>query len=177
MKTNTKIPQKKFHMFLAAKLRYPIPNPFPKFLFSTSLMSQYNSNNNAVHVSQETQTQQTASLDDFFKINLIIGQIKHVESVKKSTKLLMLRVDMGKYGTDRIILSGIAPYYPIKFNEKQEIEHELLNKKCIFVENLEKKKMFGLESHGMLLVAYDDNLNRMNAIIADQQIPNGTKVS
>lgn len=82
--------------------------------------------------------------DDFLKLDLRAGFVKNAEPVEKSDKLLRLEVDIG-YET-RQILAGVA----------QQMEPgELVGQRVVVVANLEPKKMFGLESRGMLLMAED----------------------
>ncbi len=82
--------------------------------------------------------------DDFAKIDLKIGTILSAEKVEKADKLLKLEVDMGF--EKRTIVSGIALHF------KPE---ELLNKQVVVVANLAPRKMRGIESNGMLLLAQD----------------------
>ncbi|MBC8034146.1 MAG: methionine--tRNA ligase [Chitinophagaceae bacterium] len=80
--------------------------------------------------------------DDFAKIDLKIGTILSVEKVEKADKLLKLEVDMGF--EKRTIVSGIALHF------KPE---DLVNKQVVVVANLAPRKMRGIESNGMLLLA------------------------
>lgn len=82
------------------------------------------------------------------KIRLVVGCVLNVEPVPKSKKLLKLTVDIGEqWGGKRTILSGIKPW----FSSDGE---DLMGKKVLVVENLAPRKMMGMESHGMLLMAY-----------------------
>lgn len=82
--------------------------------------------------------------DDFAKIDLKIGTILAAEKVEKADKLLKLEVDLGF--EKRTIVSGIAMHF------KPE---ELINKQVVVVANLAPRKMRGIESNGMLLLAQD----------------------
>jgi methionyl-tRNA synthetase len=77
--------------------------------------------------------------EDFEKIDL------EAERVPKADKLLKLTVDLGF--EKRTILSGIAEYY------KPE---ELVGKLVTVVANLAPRKIRGIESQGMLLMAGND---------------------
>ena len=66
------------------------------------------------------------------------------EPVQGSFKMLRLKVDLGI--EQRQIVAGIAQHYT---------PEELVNKLIIVVANLERKKLMGLESQGMLLAAGD----------------------
>ncbi len=83
--------------------------------------------------------------EDFEKIDLRVGKILEAEKVPKADKLLKLTVDLGF--EKRTILSGIAEYY------KPE---ELVGKLVTVVANLAPRKIRGIESQGMLLMAGND---------------------
>ncbi len=83
--------------------------------------------------------------EDFDKLDLRVGKILEAIKVPKADKLLKLTVDLGF--EKRIILSGIAEYY------KPE---ELVGKLVTVVANLAPRKIRGIESQGMLLMAGND---------------------
>ena len=86
------------------------------------------------------------TIDDFFKVQLQIGEIIACEKVEKSSKLLHETV---KFGNEvRSVVSGIAKHY------KPE---ELVGKKVAFVTNLKPVKICGILSEGMILAAEDEN--------------------
>nr|WP_293838738.1 methionine--tRNA ligase [uncultured Arsenicibacter sp.] len=82
--------------------------------------------------------------DDFAKMDIRIGTIVEAERVPKSDKLLKLKVDDGF--DKRQILSGIAKHFT---------PEELIGKQVTFLANLAPRKMMGLESQGMILMAED----------------------
>lgn len=82
------------------------------------------------------------TIDDFDKIEMKVGKILEVTSVKGSNKLLAFQLDFGEE-KPRQILSGIAQFYP-EYND-------LVGKKVIAVTNLKPRKMLGHLSQGMLL--------------------------
>jgi len=82
--------------------------------------------------------------DDFSKIDLRIGTILSAEKVEKADKLLKLEIDLGF--EKRTIVSGIALHF------KPE---EIINKQVVVVANLAPRKMRGIESNGMILMAED----------------------
>lgn len=82
--------------------------------------------------------------DDFAKVDLKIGKIVAAEKVEKADKLLKLSVDLG-FET-RTIVSGIALHF------KPE---EIVGKQVTVVTNLAPRKMRGIESNGMILMAED----------------------
>ena len=82
--------------------------------------------------------------DDFAKLDLRVGTINVAEKVKKSKKLLRLEIDLGF--EERQILAGIA---------EQVDPESLVGKRVVVVANLKPRKLFGLESQGMVLTAED----------------------
>ena len=76
-------------------------------------------------------------------IDLRVAKITRIERNPQGEKLYIEHLDDGS-GTERIIQSGLVPYLR---------EDELLGKHIILVANLAKRKMRGVESHGMLLAA------------------------
>jgi methionyl-tRNA synthetase len=82
--------------------------------------------------------------DEFLKMDLRAGVILSAEPVPKSKKLLKLQVDLG-FET-RQILSGVAKHWS---------PEELIGKHVSVVANLAPRKMMGLESQGMVLMAED----------------------
>ena len=84
--------------------------------------------------------------DDFAKIDLKVGTILSAEKVEKADKLLKLQIDLGF--EKRTIVSGIAQHF------KPE---EIIGKQVVVVANLAARKMRGIESNGMILMAEDSN--------------------
>lgn len=84
------------------------------------------------------------TFDDFAKIDIRIGKVIAAEKMEKSNKLLKLTVNSGL--ETRIILSGIALHYS---------PEEMIGKQVTFIANLAPRKMMGVESQGMILMAED----------------------
>lgn len=80
--------------------------------------------------------------DDFARIDLRVGTILSAEKVEKADKLLKLQVDLGF--EQRTIVSGIAQHFT---------PDSLMNKQVVVVANLAPRKMRGIESQGMILLA------------------------
>ena len=80
------------------------------------------------------------SIDEFAKVDLVVGQIIEAEKIEGSKKLLRVQVDIGD--EIRQVVAGIA--------EKYEPE-DVIDRKVIVVANLQPAKLFGVESNGMLL--------------------------
>jgi methionyl-tRNA synthetase len=83
--------------------------------------------------------------DDWAKIDLRAARVTHCEPVPKADKLLKLSLDLGPLGT-RTVLSGIAEHY------KPE---DVAGRMVTLVANLAPRKMRGIESQGMILMAED----------------------
>ena len=116
----------------------------------------------ATHVPHATPT---ISIDDFAKIELRVGTIQEVQSLEKSDKLYVLKVDFGEHGT-RQILSGIRKHFA---------PEQLLNRQGVFVFNLAPRKMMGHESQGMMLFVKD--VQSLILIAPEHAVPNGTQLS
>lgn len=88
------------------------------------------------------------SIDDFKKVEIRVGEIRSVEPVKDSEKLLRLMVSFGEE-SDRQVISGIAKYFPDP--------SVLIGKRCAFATNLEPRSLMGLESQAMILATGGDS--------------------
>ena len=104
--------------------------------------------------------------DDFDKVEIRVAEVKEVEKVEGSDKLLRFRLDAGD-GEDRQILSGIAKFYPN--------EQELIGKKLQVVANLKPRKMMKkYVSQGMILSAEHDG--KLTVLTVDPSVPNGSVI-
>ncbi|MFZ6035014.1 MAG: methionine--tRNA ligase [Patescibacteria group bacterium] len=105
------------------------------------------------------------SYPDFNKLDLRVGEVKEASAVEKSKHLIKLTIDLGEdYGTVTI-LSGLAPLYT---------RDDLVGKKFIVLANLEPKKMMGMDSQGMILVA--DDPEKFQLVPLDKNLKNGTVI-
>ncbi len=84
----------------------------------------------------------TVTFEDFSKLDIRVGEILSAEAVPKSDKLLKVTVDIGL--ENRSILAGIAQHVS---------PDELPGKKVSVVANLKPRKMMGMLSEGMILMA------------------------
>ncbi|MBS1667231.1 MAG: methionine--tRNA ligase [Bacteroidetes bacterium] len=103
--------------------------------------------------------------DDFAKIDLKVGTILSAEKVEKADKLLKLEVDMGF--EKRTIVSGIALHF------KPE---EIVGKQVVVVANLAPRKMRGIESNGMILMA-EDKEGKLHFVNPSEKINEGAGVN
>jgi methionyl-tRNA synthetase len=97
-----------------------------------------------VAAAQEATAKPTIGYDDFAKLDLRVGTIVTAEKVEKADKLLKLGIDLGS--EQRTIVSGIALHF------KPE---EIVGRQVVVVANLAPRKMRGIESNGMILMAED----------------------
>ncbi|MFM6969355.1 MAG: methionine--tRNA ligase [Sediminibacterium sp.] len=103
--------------------------------------------------------------DDFAKIDLRVGTIVSASKVEKADKLLQLSVDLG-FET-RTIVSGIAQHFE---------PESIVGKQVTVVVNLAPRKMRGIESNGMILMAEDAN-GKLHFINPSENINPGSGVS
>lgn len=102
--------------------------------------------------------------EDFDKVEIRVAEVKEVDRVEGSDKLLRFRLDAGD-GEDRQILSGIAKFYPN--------EQELVGKKLQIVANLKPRKMMKkYVSQGMILSA--EHGDQLTVLTVDPSVPNGS---
>ncbi len=102
--------------------------------------------------------------DDFAKLDLRTGTILSAEKVAKADKLLQLTVDLGF--EQRTIVSGIAEHFE---------PEEIVEKKVVVVANLAPRKLRGIESKGMILMA-EDAQGKLQFVCAPSDMPNGCEV-
>ncbi len=103
--------------------------------------------------------------DDFSKLDLRVGIIVSAEKVEKADKLLKLEVDLGF--EKRTVVSGIAMHY------KPE---DIVGKQVVVVVNLAPRKMRGIESKGMILMA-ESNDGKLHFVNPEEMINPGAGVN
>src|SRR4030095_16739405 len=103
--------------------------------------------------------------DDFAKLDLKVGTIVSAEKLEKADKLMKLEVDLGF--EKRTIVSGIAVYFKAD---------EIVGKQVVVVANLAPRKMRGIESNGMILMAEDAN-GKLHFINPENSIDAGSSVT
>ncbi|MFO0751495.1 MAG: methionine--tRNA ligase subunit beta [Myxococcota bacterium] len=82
------------------------------------------------------------SFDEFLKVELVAATVLSAEAVPGADKLLRLEVDLGS--ERRQVVSGIAKHYA---------PADLVGRQVVVVKNLAPRKIFKLESHGMILAS------------------------
>ncbi len=84
---------------------------------------------------------ETATFEDFSKLDLRVGTIVEAEKMPKANKLLVLKVDTGI--DVRTIVSGIAEHFS---------PEEVIGKRVTVLVNLAPRALRGVESQGMILM-------------------------
>lgn len=107
----------------------------------------------------------TINFDDFTKLDLRIGSIIAAEVVPKADKLLKLSIAVGE-PDPRIIVSGIAEHF---------VPADLIGQQVLLLCNLEPRKMRGVESQGMVLMAEDAD-GKLQFVRPSGPMPNGSEV-
>ena len=100
------------------------------------------------------------TIDDFAKVELVVGQIIECEKHPKADKLLVSKIDIG--GEIRQVVSGVSESYT---------PNDMLNKKVIVVINLKSANIRGVESYGMVLAGKDKKIK-----IVEIDLPCGTRI-
>jgi methionyl-tRNA synthetase len=129
-------------------------------------IQENNADNSSQPVLLQEGTEKTPiAYEDFAKIDLKVGTILTAEKVEKTDKLLKLTIDLCY--EKRTIVSGIALHF------KPE---EVIGKQVVVVANLAPRKMRGIESNGMILMA-EDKEGKLYFVHPDKKINEGSDVS
>jgi methionyl-tRNA synthetase len=104
------------------------------------------------------------SFDDFTKLDLKVGTIKSAEKVENADKLLQLQVEIGS--EVRTILSGIAEHFS---------SEEIIGKQVSVLTNLQPRKIRGIESQGMILMAEDES-GKLVFVSPDEAVKSGSGI-
>jgi methionyl-tRNA synthetase len=104
------------------------------------------------------------TFSDFEKLDIRIGKIVEATQVPESKKLIKLLVDFGS--EKRQAVAGLLKYYT---------PEELVGKKCVFLLNLQKRMLAGVESQCMVLAAEDSEGN-ISVLQPEKDIAEGSKI-
>lgn len=102
------------------------------------------------------------SIDDFAKMEMVVGEVLESKKHEKADKLLVSKVDIG--GEVRQIVSGIAGHVDPK---------EFVGKKVVVLANLKPVKIRGVQSQGMIICA--ENEGKIEVVTSS--LPAGSKLS
>lgn len=108
---------------------------------------------------------ETIDFDTFQKMDLRMGKILSAEKVKKADKLLQLIVDTGI--DTRTVVSGIAQHYT---------PDEVVGKTVLVLLNLAPRKIRGVESQGMILMAENEE-GELSFLETEKEFLQGQSVS
>ena len=104
------------------------------------------------------------SFEDFMKLDLRVGKVEEATLVSGSKNLLKLIVDFGS--EKRQSVAGLLQYYKAE---------DLVGKKFVFVLNLQRRKIMGVESQCMVLAA-EDSEGHVILIAPEKDIAAGSRV-
>ena len=109
---------------------------------------------------------ETATYEDFAKLDLRVGTIVEAEKMPKANKLLVLKVDTGM--DIRTIVSGIAEHF------KPE---DIIGKRVTVLANLAPRALRGVESQGMILMTEDQDGKLVFVNPDEQNVKNGATIN
>ena len=109
---------------------------------------------------------ETATFEEFSKMDLRVGTIVEAEKMPKANKLLVLKVDTGL--DVRTIVSGIAESFK---------PDDIIGKKVTVLANLAPRKLRGVESEGMILMTENAEGKLVFLNPDEEGVKNGTVIS
>ena len=104
------------------------------------------------------------TFDEFGKMDIRTATVLEAERVPKTDKLLKLTIDTGI--DKRVIVSGIAEYYT---------PEQMVGKQICILANLAPRKIRGIESKGMILMARQPD-GRMRVVSPEETLKNGSTI-
>lgn len=119
---------------------------------------------NEIENQEVEKAKEDIGFEDFQKMDIRVGTITEAEKVAKTKKLLKLTVDTGF--DKRTVVSGIAEYYKAE---------EIIGKQVSILVNLAPKKLRGIESQGMILMAEDKD-GGLVFVKPENPVSNGSSV-
>jgi methionyl-tRNA synthetase len=121
--------------------------------------------NKADQAVEADEVKSEVEFDEFARMELKVATIQEAEKVENSKKLLKLLLDTGN-GT-RTVVSGIAEYYQ---------PEQVIGRQVCLLANLKPRKIMGIESKGMILMARDHS-GKLAFMMPDQLVNNGSEIS
>ncbi len=107
---------------------------------------------------------ETVSFEDFSKMDIRTGTILEAEKVPKTKKLIKLLIDTGI--DQRTVVSGIAEYYKAE---------DIIGKQVSVLLNLQPRKLKGIESQGMILMAENSD-GKLTFVSPVEESENGAEI-
>ncbi|NVJ85230.1 MAG: methionine--tRNA ligase [Algoriphagus sp.] len=112
-----------------------------------------------------TPMKEIITYDDFAKLDMRVVTVLEAEKMPKSKKLIKLKVDTGL--GQRTVLSGVAEHFEPEF---------LVGKQVVMLINLAPRKMMGIESEGMILMAEDKD-GKLKLLMPHEATASGSTIS
>ncbi|HKL08629.1 MAG TPA: methionine--tRNA ligase [Bacteroidales bacterium] len=113
---------------------------------------------------QAEPAKENITFDDFVKMDIRVGTILEAERVPKTDKLIKLKIDTGI--DQRTVVSGIA------VDHKPE---DIIGKQVSILVNLQPRKIRGIESQGMILMA-EDASGKLVFAVPEEKTSNGASI-
>ncbi len=117
------------------------------------------------HEKNHSPQKEMITFDDFSKLDIRSGTILEAEKVPKTNKLIKLLIDTGL--DQRIVVAGIAEFFEAE---------KIIGQQVSMVLNLEPRKIRGIESQGMILMAHD-NEGKLTFVCPNNVIDNGSEIN
>lgn len=135
------------------------------------------------------------NIDEFKKVDIVVGQILTVEKIPNTDKLLKLSVDLGpiliQKAKDESPISDVREVQLSSFENSNETKQDvrqivsgissyfpdisvLVGKKCMFIANLEPRMIRGFESQGMIMALSTED-GKFSLLSPSDDIPVGTR--
>jgi tRNA-binding protein len=102
------------------------------------------------------------SPEEFARLDLRLAKVLSAERIEGSEKLIKLRVSLGD--EERTLVAGIAHHYR---------PEDLVGKKILILANLKPKRIFGVESQGMVIALQEGD--RVSLLVPDREVSEGAK--
>ena len=105
------------------------------------------------------------SFEEFQKLDLRIGKITEANQIPSSRNLIRIMVDFGTEKKQAV--AGLLQWYQ---------PQDLVGKKCVFILNLRKRTVMGVESQCMVLAAEDEEGN-VTVLQPEKDVAEGSRIS
>lgn len=119
---------------------------------------------NVANATKEEENESFVSYEEFAKMKFVVATIISAEKVKGADKLLKLTLDDGK--KQRTVVSGIAQHHQ---------PEQIIGKQIMLLANLAPRKLRGIESEGMILMAESES-GKLIFVSPEEKINNGASV-
>lgn len=125
--------------------------------------------NTPIHTPEQPKAEHTLTpivFDDLMKVYLLVGEIVDAQPIEASEKIIKMTVNFGEYGT-RTICAGIKQYYT---------PEQIVGRKTVFAANLPPRKLVGVVSEGMTMMAKNE-AGVPTFVVIDPSVPAGTRLA